>query len=92
MGSEIAIWLQHDNPERVGRLLREAQRMFDAAEGWMSRFRPASELSRMNARAGEWVPVSTELWRVIEQAVRAARLTDGLFDPTLLPQPDRRRR
>lgn len=84
MGSEIAIWLQHSDAERASRLLREGEAAFEAAESWMSRFRPASELSQLNARAGEWVGVSTELWRAIEQALQAARLTNGLFDPAQL--------
>ncbi len=38
----------------------------------------------MNARAGEWVQLSPDLWAVVHQAVQMAAETGGLFDPTLL--------
>ena len=52
----------------------------------MSRFRSDSELSRLNARAGEWVPVSSLLFTVTATALEATRATNGVFDPTLLRQ------
>ena len=58
--------------------------LFSAWESALSRFRPESELSRLNAAAGREVPVSPLLLSVVETAIRAARATDGLFDPTLL--------
>lgn len=48
-----------------------------------SRFRPDSELSMINARAGETVRVSPLLARFLEAGLRGARLTDGLVDPTV---------
>jgi FAD:protein FMN transferase len=48
-----------------------------------SRFRPDSELARLNARAGETLTVSPLMARAVDVALRAARLTDGLVDPTL---------
>jgi thiamine biosynthesis lipoprotein len=48
-----------------------------------SRFRPDSDLSRINGRAGEWVKVSPLCIEAIEIALRAAQMTDGLVDPTV---------
>lgn len=48
-----------------------------------SRFREDSELSRLNARAGGEVRVGRLLARAIDEALRAARLTDGAVDPTV---------
>ncbi len=48
-----------------------------------SRFRSDSELTRVNARAGRWTPVSPLLMEAIELAVRAAELSDGDVDPTV---------
>jgi thiamine biosynthesis lipoprotein len=48
-----------------------------------SRFRPDSDLSRVNASPGEWVAVSTQLLAAVDTALRAARLTGGLVDPTV---------
>jgi FAD:protein FMN transferase len=47
-----------------------------------SRFRPDSELSRLNAAAGAVTRVSELFADLIEAALRAARLTDGDVDPT----------
>jgi thiamine biosynthesis lipoprotein len=48
-----------------------------------SRFRPDSDVSRINERAGEWVKVSPLCIAAIEVALRAAEMTDGLIDPTV---------
>ncbi len=48
-----------------------------------SRFRPDSDLSRVNARAGRMVRVEPLLLEAIDVALRAARLTDGDVDPAL---------
>ena len=48
-----------------------------------SRFRPDSELSRLNARPGRPVPISRLLSRLVAAAVEAAELTGGALDPTI---------
>ncbi len=48
-----------------------------------SRFRPDSELSRANARAGRPMPVSRLLSRLVAAAVEAAERTGGAVDPTV---------
>lgn len=62
----------------------EVERLFAEWEQCLSRFRPDSELSRLNARAGRPVAVSPLLFDVLTAALRAARATAGLYDPTLL--------
>lgn len=79
MGTTIQVVLE---PERVD-AVDVVRRLFATWEGTLSRFRPESELSRLNARAGEAVPVSPLLLRVLRVALAAARAIDGLFDPTL---------
>ena len=49
-----------------------------------SRFRPDSELSRLNAAPGQEVVVSEVLADLLSAALRAARLTGGTVDPTCL--------
>jgi thiamine biosynthesis lipoprotein len=58
---------------------------FHEVDHRLSRFAPESELSRLNACAGQWCPVSEVLFEVVEQSVAAAEASDGLFDPTILP-------
>ena len=47
-----------------------------------SRFRPDSELSRLNAAPGQEVSVSEVFADLLAAALRAARLTGGTVDPT----------
>ena len=55
----------------------------DAVDAACSRFRPDSDLSRVNARPGHAVHVSTVLIAALDAALAAARATDGLVDPTV---------
>ncbi len=82
MGCEIFCGIDADHPRRRERLAR-APAMFEAWEQTLSRFRADSELSRLNARAGETVRVSETLWRVLQWAQRAAEMSAGLITPTI---------
>ena len=57
--------------------------IIEAADRAYSRFRPDSELSGLAAHPGEDVVVSPLLARAIEAALRGARVSDGLVDPTV---------
>jgi thiamine biosynthesis lipoprotein len=61
------------------------EHVFRREDRRFSRFRPDSELSRVNAAAGQWVQVSHPFAILTERSLRAAAETDGLFDPTVLP-------
>jgi FAD:protein FMN transferase len=83
MGTSVTVL----TPEWDAEAARDAvQALFAEWEAALSRFRPESELSRLNACAGQWVTVSPLLFEVIETALEAARATHGVFDPTLLRQ------
>lgn len=58
--------------------------LFAEWEARLSRFRPTSELSKLNAAAGRPRRVGRLVYGAVETAVLAALATDGLFDPTLL--------
>lgn len=71
--------------------LAAAEAAADACMAWfyevdrrLSRFRPESELSRLNAAAGRWFAASAMLFEMVCLAVAAAEASGGLFDPTLL--------
>ncbi len=57
---------------------------FECERRW-SRFLPYSDLSRINWAEGRPVRVAPLTVRLIESMVEGAELTDGDFDPTLLP-------
>lgn len=70
----------------------QVQRAFDAAlaeiqrlDALLTTWQPTSEVSRLNAAAGsgEFVPVSSETFEVLERALWVARETRGAFDVTV---------
>ncbi len=69
----------------VGDLDGAVARLEQLEERW-SRFRPDSEVSRLNRMPGIPVVVSRETFTLIDHALAGVRLTDGRFDPTLLPE------
>lgn len=70
-------------PARREAAVRAVTRVVDEFDRACSRFRPDSELSRVNGRAGEFVPAGPVLLEAVSAALRAARLTDGDVDPTV---------
>jgi thiamine biosynthesis lipoprotein len=81
MGCDCSVVLPAEH--RLDALAVEA--LFEEWNRALSRFDSGSELSRVNASAGAPTPASDVLLRVTLEALRAARATDGLFDPTLEP-------
>jgi thiamine biosynthesis lipoprotein len=73
------------DPRRAARGTARVGRIFEREDRRFSRFRPDSELSRVNAAAGRWIRVSRPFAELTQRAVAAAAETDGLFDPTVLP-------
>ena len=53
----------------------------------MSDYLDGSEINRLSATAGlgKWIPVSIELFDVLQKAQTIARLSNGCFDPTIGP-------
>lgn len=66
-----------------GRLSRAAACVVEMHNRF-SRFEPDSELSRFNARAGDWVEVSAELEGMLQAALEAYRLSSGLVHAGVL--------
>jgi FAD:protein FMN transferase len=86
MGTDVTLLAPVDaNPATFDRASREVEQTFAREDLRFSRFRPDSELTRVNASAGRWVSVSPRFAAVTGFALEAARTTRGLFDPTVLP-------
>ncbi len=85
MGCQMEARLDSDKPG-AHMLLAWIPVWFEVWESILSRFRPDSELSRLNAQAGRGpVEVSTVLWDVLREALEAAEASGGLVVPTVLP-------
>ncbi|HLH65410.1 MAG TPA: FAD:protein FMN transferase [Solirubrobacteraceae bacterium] len=68
-------------PDASARVAVELE--LQAIDAAASRFRPDSELSRLNAASGRRVEVSPLLAEAVRLALRAAQITGGAVDPTL---------
>lgn len=84
MGSHMTAWLELADRHLAQATLQQAEALFHAAEARLTRFRPTSELAAVNARAGQWTPVSNVFWRILTRALQLSQATAGLFDPTVL--------
>jgi thiamine biosynthesis lipoprotein len=65
-------------------LLQMARDRVEELERRWSRFRPDSEISRLNALAGSPMAVSPETLGLVGRALEGARITGGRYDPTVL--------
>ena len=87
MGTQVRILVGHPSrdglptPEGAADRVEAFLRDYEAR---LSRFREDSELSALNADPRDEVPASDLLCGAVQAAIDAARLSDGLVDPTLL--------
>jgi thiamine biosynthesis lipoprotein len=79
MGTEMEIFLDADGEAEA--LLDGAQRELGRLESIFSRFRPESELSRLNRERS--IRVGPELLELVRLSVDARERTHGRFDPTV---------
>jgi thiamine biosynthesis lipoprotein len=86
MGGEASVRLEsavHDAAE-LEALADGIHSRIEAVEAVLSRFRPDSELSRLNRDPRPAVPASALLRRAVAAGLWAAERSDGLVDPTLV--------
>lgn len=84
MGADAELLVIADDDRAAARLLGAACDRVEALEARWSRFRPHSEVSRLNTLAGLPVDVSWETALLVERAIEAWRSTGGGFDPSVL--------
>ncbi len=78
-GTEVLLLVDHPEADFVEIAHQEIAAMDLAC----SRFRPDSELSRLNRARGRAVGVSPLFMEAVQTALWAARVTDGAVDPTV---------
>lgn len=84
MNTDVTAWLWSDSVLAQARL-GEVETVFAQVESELSRFRPASGLSRLNAMAGAGPRRISPLFQsVLGTALDAADESGGIFDPTVL--------
>lgn len=80
MGTEITVVTPPDDSSAD---VVAIEALFADWDGQLSRFRPESDLARLNAAAGAAHRVGDLLFLATLAAIEAAEATDGLFDPLL---------
>jgi len=83
MGCQMSVILDSSSPrnkERLGRI----PGWFEAWEQSLSRFRPDSELSRVNQQPGETIPVSQDFLDVLRIALDVEVRSHGMVTPRVL--------
>jgi len=83
MGSRMMAAVESPSPQ-AELALQRLPAWFEDWEQVLSRFRPDSELSRLNRQAGQPVAVSETLWEVFQAAREAERRTGGLVTATVM--------
>ena len=80
LGSDAHIQIAGGPAALADRAMDELERL----EQIWSRFRPTSELQRLNSTRAAAVSVSAPMAEALHRAVLAWQLTDGWFDPTVI--------
>jgi FAD:protein FMN transferase len=83
MGCAVQIQLETEADGQA--ILQAVPAQVEAIEARLSRFRPLSELSVFNRNAGQWTVVSETLFDNLCAAKHGALITDGLYNPLILP-------
>lgn len=81
LGTTATLLVTDEHAAPLAKAMLEAE--IDGIDIACSRFRGDSELSSVNANAGRDTRVSSRFIEALEVALRAARLTGGLVDPTV---------
>jgi FAD:protein FMN transferase len=78
MGTDVELLVEAEDAQKA---LDRAEREFHCLEALLSRFRPDSQLVRLNE--GKTLRVDPDVIRVVELALQARERTGGRFDPTV---------
>src|SRR5512144_41738 len=84
MGTDAHLIVVARSARTASWALDRGRERIEELEALWSRFRPASEVSVLNALAGMPVRVSRETIALVQRALDGVRMTEGRFDPTVL--------
>lgn len=87
MGTIVNLTIVGSDPAAARQAIQATLGEMAKLETELSRFRPDSELSRLNA-AGRVEPAGSALKAILEQALEISRLSNGAFDVTVRPVLD----
>ena len=85
MGMPVRVVLYAGTDSAARSAARAAFRRIAELDDTFSDYRPQSEARRLSEHAGDWVPVSPDMFAVLSRSIDVSRLTDGAFDVTIAP-------
>jgi FAD:protein FMN transferase len=86
LNTVTVITVYHEAGFDAASLSADIEQFLREADGIYSAYSPAAEMYQVNQRASnEVVPISAELTEAIRVSLEFAELSNGLFDPTILP-------
>lgn len=88
MNTEITLAAEGDN-SKVEQGFKQTRDYIETSERRFTRFSFDSELSRLNGSAGTWFKASAEMTVVLTLAKQYVAQTNGLFNPSILPDLER---
>lgn len=87
MNTDVQIIICAFSRQRLNakKALQNIKETFIAVEKTLTRFDSESELSKLNTSAGQAFTASETLFNVVKLALDSAHETNGIFDPSILP-------
>jgi thiamine biosynthesis lipoprotein len=82
MTTDVTVLVPGLSADAERHLSQKVAEIFEESERRFSRFRPESELSRLN-RSGRLLPASASFLAALGRAKRFSRLTEGRFNPAI---------
>ncbi len=91
MGTTVSadIVLEKTKEDSARKAFREIRTIFEKNEKIFSRFRPDSELSKINQNLGKEIRVSPEMLEVLELCLKFNKISEGYFDPRVIENLER---
>ncbi len=84
MGTDVGVWVWNTDEQRAQSALLAVEHLFVQTELRLSRFRPESELSRLNRGTGRPFTASPLLYDLVKRSLMWREQTNGIFDPAVL--------
>lgn len=89
LGTNIELRISCINENEADKVFGRMWVKIENFDKQFSRFLPSSEITNLNARAGQRVEISSDLNDILEKSQYYSIVTDGLFNPFILPAVQR---
>jgi thiamine biosynthesis lipoprotein len=85
MNSDILLAASGAEADTIRQGFSMARQYINQSEQRFTRFTDTSELAELNRSSGGWFQASPEMFAVMQEAYQLALVTEGLFNPAVLP-------